>query len=149
MAVAAAPVFRILRRIGSMVGVLLDYCGGPCVRLQGSSDLLRDPQPSSSVIIRAGREGEADSSCLTARSESPAAFGAPNAAAALGTPFGRRCIPADCVAPPSNIPDILGRRALSAGRLAALGATPDFHHGLLTPIRLMMRSPAESGAMVH
>src|SRR5438128_1304742 len=66
---------------------------------------------------------------LAARGESPAAFGAPNAAAALGTPFGRRCIPADCVAPPSNIPDILGRRALSAGRLAALGATPDFHHG--------------------
>ncbi len=27
--------------------------------------------------------------------------------------------------------DMLGRRALSAGRLAALGATPDFHHGLL------------------
>ncbi|PYQ94880.1 MAG: hypothetical protein DMF97_17775, partial [Acidobacteria bacterium] len=34
-------------------------------------------------------------------------------------------------APPSNIPDIFGRRALSAGRLAALGATLDFHHGLL------------------
>ena len=42
---------------------------------------------------------------------------------------------ADCVAPPSDIPDILGRRALSAGRLAALGATPDFHHGLLRPAR--------------
>jgi hypothetical protein len=53
---------------------------------------------------------------LAARDETPAAFG-------------RRCIPADCVAPPSNIPDILGRRALSSGRLAALGATPDFHHG--------------------
>ena len=26
--------------------------------------------------------------------------------------------------------DILSRRALSAGRLASLGATPDFHHGL-------------------
>src|SRR5213596_2194466 len=82
---------------------------------------------------------------LAARGETPAAFGAPSAAAALGTPFGRRCIPAptptrwetrvggpgaDCVAPPSHIPDMLGRRALSAGRLAALGATPDFHHGL-------------------
>jgi hypothetical protein len=73
---------------------------------------------------------------LAARGESPAAFG-------------RRCIPApphraekraagtpvaDCVAPPSNIPDIpdiLGRCALSSGRLAALGATLDFHHGLL------------------
>jgi hypothetical protein len=30
-----------------------------------------------------------------------------------------------------HIPDMLGRRALSSGRLAALGATPDFHHGLL------------------
>src|SRR5213592_2267540 len=82
---------------------------------------------------------------LAARGETPAAFGAPNAAAALGTPFGRRCIPApphgaqsapwgpraDCVAPPSHIPDMLGRRALSSGRLAALGATPDSHHGLL------------------
>src|SRR5438034_4915718 len=66
---------------------------------------------------------------------------------------------ADCVAPPSNIPDIAPHRAQDArwgprsavvaplrrgphgadcapwggsvGRLAALGATPDFHHGLL------------------
>src|SRR5438093_998711 len=95
-----------------------------------------------------------------ARGETPAAFG-------------RRCIPAsphraekravgapaaDCVAPPSNLPDIAPHRAQdarwgprsavvaplrrgphgadcapwggSAGRLAALGATPDFHHGL-------------------
>jgi hypothetical protein len=85
-------------------------------------------------------------SILAARGESPAAFG-------------RRCIPADCVAPPSNIPDIAPHRAQdaqwgprsavvaplrrgphgadcapwcgSAGRLAALGATPDSHHGLL------------------
>ncbi len=55
---------------------------------------------------------------LAARGESPAAFD-------------RRCIPVGCVASPSNIPDILGRRALPAGRLAGLGATPDFHHGLL------------------
>src|SRR5262249_23391107 len=47
------------------------------------------------------------------------------------TAFGRRCIPAGCVASPSNMVDILGRRALPSGRLAALGATPDFHHGLL------------------
>src|SRR5437773_11074457 len=36
-----------------------------------------------------------------------------------------------CVAPPSNIPDILGRSALPAGRIAALGATMDLHRGLL------------------
>src|SRR6266851_6418895 len=72
----------------------------------------------------------------------------------------RRCIPAPpqrgCrvgtpgaggVAPPANTPGIatpprkrraagapvLSRRALPAGRLARLGATPDFHHGLLSP----------------
>src|SRR5881396_2818240 len=56
--------------------------------------------------------------CFTARGESLAAFDG-------------RCIPAGCVAPRSNTPGILGRRALPAGRLARLGATPDFHHGLL------------------
>ena len=44
--------------------------------------------------------------------------------------FERRCIPAGCVAPPSNIPDILSRRALPSGRLAVLDATMDLHHGL-------------------
>ena len=67
-------------------------------------------------------------------------------AARGATPFAfeRRCIPSPpqrgsrvgdpgsgCVAPPSNIPDILGRRALAAGRIAALGATMELHHGLL------------------
>ena len=57
---------------------------------------------------------------------------------------------AGCVAPRSNIPDILGRphpnalenarrgprgRALPSRRLARLGATPDFHHGLLEMTR--------------
>src|SRR5205809_2642504 len=55
---------------------------------------------------------------LAARGETPAAFG-------------RRCIPAGCVAPRSNTPGILARRALPSGRIAALGATLDFHHGLL------------------
>src|SRR5258708_10342981 len=55
---------------------------------------------------------------LAARGEMPAAFDG-------------RCIPAGCVAPPSNIPDILSRRALPSGRLAVLGATMDSHHGLL------------------
>src|SRR5713226_1429257 len=36
--------------------------------------------------------------------------------------FGRRCIPAGCVAHRSNIPDMLTLRALPSGRLAALGA---------------------------
>src|SRR5947208_13219801 len=54
---------------------------------------------------------------LAARGESLAAFDG-------------RCIPGGCVAPPSNTGGILSRRALPAGRLARLGATPDFHHGL-------------------
>jgi hypothetical protein len=54
-------------------------------------------------------------------------------AARGGTPpaFGRPCISPGGVTPPSNIPDILGRRALPVGRIAALGATAEFHHGLL------------------
>src|SRR5438876_9257084 len=83
---------------------------------------------------------------LTARGESPAAFG-------------RRCIPAGCVAPRSNTPGIAPHRAQHArwgprsalvapfrrgphgadcapwgggGRIVALGATLDFHHGLLS-----------------
>ena len=36
--------------------------------------------------------------------------------------FGRRCIPAGCVAHRSDIPDILGLRALPSGRIAGLGA---------------------------
>jgi hypothetical protein len=47
--------------------------------------------------------------------------------------FERRCIPSGCVAPPSNIPNILGRRALPAGRIAALGATMELRHGLPAP----------------
>ena len=72
--------------------------------------------------------------------------GGPALAARGGSPaaFGRRCIPSPpqrgcrvgdpgsgCVAPRSNIPDILARRALPAGRISGLGAAPDFHHGLL------------------
>src|SRR5437899_8364106 len=65
----------------------------------------------------AGEDGGGILHSLTARGESLAAFDG-------------RCIPAGCVAPRSNTPGILGRRALPAGRLARLGATPDFHHGL-------------------
>ena len=68
----------------------------------------------------AGGNREKGARRLAARGESLAAFDG-------------RCILAGCVAPPSNIPDILGRRALPARRLARLGATPDFHHGLLGP----------------
>jgi len=43
---------------------------------------------------------------------------------------------------------MLGRRALSAGRLAALGATPDFHHGLLDAYkRSSMQRHRPTGAL--
>src|SRR5688500_6834782 len=68
--------------------------------------------------------------------------------------FDGRGIPAGGVAPPSHTPGMLGRRALPAGRLARLGATPDFHHGLLmasdVPTASVDRSPgaaAESSAV--
>ena len=55
---------------------------------------------------------------LAARGESPAAFE-------------RRCIPPSCVASLSNTAGMLPRRAFPDGRIATLGATRDFHHGLL------------------
>ena len=55
---------------------------------------------------------------LAARGKSPAAFE-------------WRCIPPAGVASRSNTAGILPRRALSAGRITILGATRDFHHGLL------------------
>ncbi len=45
--------------------------------------------------------------------------------------FDRRGVPYDYVAPPSHTLSILGRRALSSGRFAGLGATRNVHHGLL------------------
>ena len=55
---------------------------------------------------------------LAARGESPAAFD-------------RCCIPPACVAPRSHTAGIFPRRALPDGRITGLGATRDFHHGLL------------------
>ena len=55
---------------------------------------------------------------LAARGESPPAFD-------------RRCIPPGYVASRSNTAGMLPRRALPTGRITALGATADFHHGLL------------------
>ena len=92
---------------------------------------------AATVLLSAG---------LAARSATPAAFGwhcipsPPHRAEkrAAGTPE------SGCVAPPSNTPGILSRRALpagapsaaaalgwSTGRIASLDATLDLHHGLL------------------
>src|SRR5206468_10714090 len=86
-----------------------------------------DDNPSTLLILRrevqlrrlrrCSNASQKSSSALAAHGESLAAFGAPNAAAALGTPFDARCIhapphragkraagtpDAGCVAPPSN-----------------------------------------------
>ncbi len=71
-------------------------------------------------------------SLLTARGESPAAFD-------------ERSIRAGGVAPPSNIGHILSRRAWPPRRLARLGATRDFHHGLLT--HAPIQTPASGQAL--
>src|SRR5712691_4769270 len=79
-----------------------------------------------SLLIGAPQRGTPCALARAARAESLAAFDG-------------RCIPGGCVAPPSNTAGILGRRALPAGRLARLGATPDLHHGLLAGAGLRTR----------
>ena len=58
---------------------------------------------------------------LAARGKNPAAWAVP---AGRRRPIDRRCIPADCVARRSNIPDILPPRALSAVLAWQSGALP-------------------------
>src|SRR5687767_7755534 len=75
----------------------------------------------------------ADALSLDQRIALPAPTVSGRAPAARGeslAAFDGRCIPAGGVAPRSHTAGMLGRRALPAGRLARLGATPDFHHGL-------------------
>jgi transposase-like protein len=50
----------------------------------------------------------------------------------IGTATGRGHSAITSVKGIAHIPDILGRHALPPRRLARLGATPDFHHGLLS-----------------
>ena len=73
---------------------------------------------------------------LAARGKSPAAFD-------------RRCVPPDCVARRSNIPDILPPRALPGGRLAGLGASRDFCHGLLLFVGILSALAAMPPAMAQ
>ena len=90
------------------------------VRTTGSDLHASSSMDCIAVTVRPSR------TCPAARGESPAAFGG-------------RGILSGGVAPRSNMPNILPRRALPASRLARLGATRDFHHGLLgsrAPIRI-------------
>ena len=85
-----------------------------------------------------GGDVEAALAALGVRGGSPAAFD-------------ERCIPPGGVAPPSNTAGILGRRAWPAGRLARLGATRDFHHGLLgdePSIETILIRNAEAGCFI-
>ena len=88
-----------------------------------------------------------DGSAATAPESARPPIAQPAARGASLAAFDERCIPAGCVAPRSQTPGILGRRALPAGRPARLGATPDVHHGLLGRARthdgfsLVQRAP--------
>ena len=74
------------------------------------------------------------SAALTARGKSPSAFG-------------ERCIPHRGVAHRSNTPGILAFRALRSGRIVRLGATTDFHHGLLIRRLPGLRHPTRIGTI--
>jgi len=68
----------------------------------------------------------------------PKAGGGQRGLAARGesrSAFDPRRIPPRGVAQRSNIGHILASRALRSGRIVGLGATTDFHHGLLSPGR--------------
>ena len=103
--------------------------------LQGQPGNVIHAQASSYLGVVLEDLGLATWNRLTARGESPSAFD-------------ERCILAACVAPPSNTGGILGRRALTARRFTRLGATPDFHHGLLSTgiqWRLIRKPPSAEG----
>ena len=105
-----------LRRRGAICRV------APPRRCAGASPRRR----ASQLAPRRSQRGlrEYSDGLLAARGESPAAFD-------------RRCVPPGCVAPRSHTTGIFPRRALlgptSAFVKRGLGATPDFHHGLLGP----------------
>src|SRR5439155_17230757 len=126
----------------------ISFCSMPMMLTPGSSNtlILQIVAATSTMSARARATdvlGNRRNRCLfmsvltlTARGESLAAFDE----RCIPTPPQRGCRVggpgAGGVAPPSNTPGILSRRALPAGRLARLGATPDFHRGLLAALAL-------------
>ena len=97
-------------------------------RLTGRLMTADRSRPGRSPVM-GGHGGQAgETGIVAARGESPSAFD-------------ERCLLAACVARPSNTGGIRSRRALSARRLARLGAAPDFHHGLpADPVAPMFRN---------
>ena len=103
----------------------------------GGSVLPRDPRRGILGGTLGGRcPATAAPRPLAARGESPAAFD-------------RRCIPSACVAPRSNTAAIFPRRALPDERITGLGATLDFHHGLLAAIRCREARASLRGGASH
>ena len=103
----------------------------------GGSVLPRDPRRGILGGTLGGRcPATAAPRPLAARGESPAAFD-------------RRCIPSACVAPRSNTAAIFPRRALPDERITGLGATLDFHHGLLAVIRCREARASLRGGASH
>ena len=90
-------------------------------RVRRGVRLLQARRPGQGTRVRSDAHRGTDRvslSALAARGESLAAFD-------------RRCIPPADVAPRSNTAGIFSRRVLSGRRITGLGATRDFHHGLL------------------
>ena len=130
-----------------------DACPGAIYRRSRRASLVCWPRSLSTVPVTWRRYRTPQWLCSgifkldPVPSPSPSPSPEPQSPAARGkslAAFDGRCIPAPpqrgcrvgdpgggCVAPPSNAGGILSRRALPAGHLARLGATPDFHHGLL------------------
>ena len=119
----------------STFGLLADV---PIAELRGYLDQLTEQQlllrtDGPYPVLQLTDDGVAALKGLAARGESPAAFD-------------RRCIPPGCVPPRSNTAGILPRRALPTGRITGVGATLDFHHGLLGTIELYRQPrPAPGG----
>ena len=103
--------------------------GNPYVSDGNSSPRGLKKRPGRAACFRPGLPGRRQAMCLAVRGKSPPAFE-------------RRCIPPDCVARRSNMPNILAPRVLPGGRRGALGATPDFCHGLLDRQPLAALGPA-------
>ena len=100
------------------------------IRASGPRATDSHPRPSARPRCRTPCHPPSPSTTCVAPPEQPVAK--------VPAAFERRCIPPDCVAPRSNMPNILPRRALSGGHLAALGATRGFTTGCEG---LLRRSP--------
>ena len=121
-----ALLIRLAEIAGAALAIATGLAGGSYLVLYRRFDrvMSRPPQGDERLPRRfRWMPGGWSFPAFTARGESPSAFG-------------ERRIPPRGVAQRSNTPGILAFRAWRSGRLVRLGATTDFHHGLLATARL-------------